>query len=97
MLLLILTVTLKVFQFHKGSINTGDNPLIENFSQSFQFHKGSINTFNAKLQTRPLTNFNSIKVRLIHYSFYHHTQTHERFQFHKGSINTILSNSFIRL
>ena len=88
MLLLILTVTLKVFQFHKGSINTGDNPLIENFSQSFQFHKGSINTFNAKLQTRPLTNFNSIKVRLILDLSFRNAFTAKVFQFHKGSINT---------
>ena len=54
------------FQFHKGSINTSDECQYCSVSYLFQFHKGSINTVLSPNFLINLSNFNSIKVRLIH-------------------------------
>ena len=53
------------FQFHKGSIDTHQQPTPAATANTFQFHKGSIDTlFANNLQNRVIY-FNSIKVRLI--------------------------------
>ncbi len=52
------------FQFHKGTIRTTRNYYAHHNENIFQFHKGTIRTQPAKLHSRLLLHFNSIKVRL---------------------------------
>ena len=53
------------FQFHKGTIKTGQGFDGWQYLNSFQFHKGTIKTSSQqKILLVSLLNFNSIKVRL---------------------------------
>ena len=53
-----------LFQFHKGSIKTL-RPVCQRCRDAvFQFHKGSIKTQRNDFCFVPVSNFNSIKVRL---------------------------------
>ena len=56
--------TVKIFQFHKGSIKTCTVVLILQETEIFQFHKGSIKTHREKYKYINEAYFNSIKVRL---------------------------------
>ena len=53
-----------VFQFHKGTIRTGNRPTKGGELRKFQFHKGTIRTACLRDRERLDGHFNSIKVRL---------------------------------
>ena len=53
-----------LFQFHKGSIKTGERGHAGLELSAFQFHKGSIKTFELSQFIDSWRGFNSIKVRL---------------------------------
>ena len=58
-------------------------------SYKFPFHKGSIDTVIAESLSVKVTNFNSIKVRLILGNIQAGQGQSFAFQFHKGSIDTL--------
>ena len=52
------------FQFHKGTIRTGDQIIVKYIIHEFQFHKGTIRTTKRQGAVELKKYFNSIKVRL---------------------------------
>ena len=78
-----------LFQFHKGTIKTQQPVTSSLQGQRFQFHKGTIKTIFLHKNTKIVTHFNSIKVRLKQ-TTKQRRATSNQFQFHKGTIKTEL-------
>ena len=81
--------TASIFQFHKGTIRTGEEPsrLIE--LNNFNSIKVRLEPTSFSCEAREAYNFNSIKVRLEHGGG-NHCFGRLLFQFHKGTIRTLL-------
>ena len=75
------------FQFHKGTIRTGEHIFQVARISPFQFHKGTIRTSPSRTLPFSVRYFNSIKVRLELPTDMWFTRGDE-FQFHKGTIRT---------
>ena len=80
-------ITIPMFQFHKGAINTDFDKAV-NYS-SFCFNSIKVRLIHiGKMPTKQASrSFNSIKVRLIQTLGALQSMLN-RFQFHKGAINT---------
>ena len=75
------------FQFHKGTIRTGAAVGGLAGGVPFQFHKGTIRTCKIENCYLLIYDFNSIKVRLEHFTTAEGIYA-ALFQFHKGTIRT---------
>ena len=62
------------FQFHKGTIRTGQKVYTKLMAYLFQFHKGTIRTDNRVVAMCADKDFNSIKVRLEHCKKYYYSE-----------------------
>ena len=82
-----------MFQFHNGTINTGESEAYAAPELLFQFHNGTINTFVIPGVLSSMLSFNSTTVQLIQCCDKVPVSVFE-FQFHNGTINTGSTPSF---